>query len=255
MHITALIIGDELLSGKRRDKHMEFLIQALSQRGLELSSARFVGDDADLLTEHLRQTLASGAVVFSFGGIGATPDDRTRQCFARAANVDLTLHSEAVAILEERFGESAYPHRIRMAELPAGASLIPNPVNRIPGFSMQHHHCVPGFPNMAWPMVEWVLDTHYTHLFGKVPVIERLVLVSGTPESDLVSIMEAVMERFPGIRLSSLPSTQAGCREVELGIKGPADDVMEAAQMLLAALDAQGVRWQEQPQVSAVAKP
>ncbi|EHQ53680.1 molybdopterin binding domain-containing protein [Ectothiorhodospira sp. PHS-1] len=252
MQIGGLIIGDELLSGKRRDKHMDFLISVLARRGLELSFVRFVGDDPGLLTESLRQTLDSQALIFSFGGIGATPDDRTRQCFARAANVELGLHPEAVAILEERFGEQAYPHRIRMAELPVGSALIPNPVNQIPGFSMRHHHCVPGFPNMAWPMVEWVLDTHYNHLFSRIPCIERLILVSNTPESELVPVMEAVLERFPEIRMSSLPSSENGCREVELGIKGLADQVAEAAALVIESLNQGGMPWVEKPQLSQI---
>ncbi|MBK1671960.1 competence/damage-inducible protein A [Ectothiorhodospira shaposhnikovii] len=251
MQIGGLIIGDELLSGKRRDKHMDFLISVLARRGLELSFVRFVGDDPGLLTESLRQTLDSQALIFSFGGIGATPDDRTRQCFAQAASVELAPHPEAVAILEARFGEQAYPHRIRMAELPVGSRLIPNPVNQIPGFSMRHHHCVPGFPNMAWPMVEWVLDTHYNHLFSRVPVIERLILVSNTPESELVPVMEAVLERFPGIRVSSLPSSN-GCREVELGIKGLADQVAEAVMLVIEFLNQGAMPWVEKPQLSQI---
>ncbi|SFM26502.1 Predicted nucleotide-utilizing enzyme [Ectothiorhodospira mobilis] len=246
--IGALIIGDELLSGRRRDRHMAFLIEALARRGLELSFVRFVGDEAHLLTDNLRQTLAlEEAVVFSFGGIGATPDDRTRQCLAQAAGVPLTPHPGAVALLEERFGEAAYPHRIRMAHLPQGAELIPNPVNRVPGFSWRHHHCVPGFPNMAWPMVEWVLDTHYRHLFHRMPSVLRLVRVHGAPESELVPVMESLMQEFPQIRVSSLPSTRDGCREVELGVKGPADAVADAMRQLLQALKAAGMDWTEQP--------
>lgn len=125
MQIGGLIIGDELLSGKRRDKHMDFLISVLARRGLELSFVRFVGDDPGLLTESLRQTLDSQALIFSFGGIGATPDDRTRQCFARAANVELGLHPEAVAILEERFGEQAIRTGSAWRNCPWGARSFP----------------------------------------------------------------------------------------------------------------------------------
>lgn len=240
MHIGALIVGDEILSGKRRDKHQAFLTDALAQRGMELAWVRIVGDDPDLLTRSFRETLASGDLVLSFGGIGATPDDRTRQCLAAAAGVAITRHPEAVAILEQRFGPDAYPNRIRMAELPEGSRLIPNPVNQIPGFSLGHHHCVPGFPNMAWPMVEWVLDTHYSHLHGRVPRIERLWLLKGAHESEMIPMMEELLARFPGVRLSSLPSTEHR-QQIELGLSGTEDPVEAAARWLEAALDERGV--------------
>ena len=84
----AFIIGDELV-GKREDKHLSFLIAALAKRGLRLSWAQYLGDDPARLTEALRRSFASSDVVFSFGGIGATPDDHTRQCAAAALGVTL----------------------------------------------------------------------------------------------------------------------------------------------------------------------
>ena len=243
MRVGAVIIGDELLSGKRQDRHMAFLVEALSARGMELSFVHFVGDDPELLTQTFVSTMASRSVVLSFGGIGATPDDRTRQCLAMAAGATLERHPEAVGILERRFGAEAYPHRIRMTEFPQGATLIPNPVNEIPGFSYAHHHCVPGFPNMAWPMIEWVLDTLYPHLHHAAPQIERRVLIENTPESELIPVMEAIIVAYPALRVSSLPSGKPGCREVELGLRGAAPEVAEAMEALMHALSAQGVAW------------
>ena len=154
MQFKMIIVGDELLSGKRVDKHMPFVVRLLAGYGLKLEEVRIVGDEADLLTRTFRETLASQAVVFSFGGIGATPDDITRQCFAEAAGRNLVRHPDFVRILEEKFGAAAYPHRIHLTEFPEGASLIPNPVNRMAGFSLLQHHFVPGFPNMAHPMID-----------------------------------------------------------------------------------------------------
>src|SRR5699024_8898456 len=153
-----LIIGDELLSGKRTDKHMPAVIERLDARGLELTWARMVGDDEQRLQANLIETMSGDDVVFSFGGIGPTPDDRTRQCAAAAAGVDMEVNAEGRALLLDRLGDRALTrNRISMVEWPVGASVIPNPVNQVPGFSLGHHHFVPGFPNMAWPMVEWVL--------------------------------------------------------------------------------------------------
>ncbi len=247
MDIGAVIIGDELLSGKRQDKHLGFLIDTLTPRGLELRWVRMVGDHPQHLLETFHQTLATEAIVFCFGGIGATPDDLTRSTLAQAAGRALQRHPEAQALLEARFGEAAYPHRIRMAHLPVGATLIPNPVNQVPGFSLQQHHCVPGFPNMAWPMVEWVLDTYYVHLYTS-PDTEMLFTVQGAAESDLIPLMEALTARFPQLRLSSLPSGERG-RFLEIGLKGPEPTLLPACEQLRAGLQAQSLSFSEQPRI------
>jgi len=150
----AFIIGDEIIVGKRQDKHLTFLIGALAKRGLRLSWAQYLGDDPARLTAALKSSFSTKDVVFSFGGIGATPDDHTRQCAAAAWGVQLRLHPEAEKEIRGRFGGETTPERLAMGEFPAGALIIPNPVNRIPGFSLAEHHFVPGFPQMAWPMAE-----------------------------------------------------------------------------------------------------
>lgn len=243
MRIGLVVIGDELLAGKRPDKHVPALIELLAQRGLPLSWVRLIGDDAVLLEETFRDTLAGGDLVFSFGGIGATPDDLTRQCAAAAAGVPLARHPEAAAIIEARFAAAAYPNRILMADLPQSATLIPNPVSQIPGFSLRDHHFLPGFPNMAWPMAEWVLDTHYRHLFVAQPPIERMLMLFGVPESELIPVMRELLERFGEVKLSSLPSAVTR-GEIELGIRGPAAEVEHAFDWLVGRLDARGIRWQ-----------
>lgn len=240
MGFGLLLVGDELLSGKRQDQHFPHMREALAARGLEVAWVRIVGDDRERLTHTLKETFASGDIVFSFGGIGATPDDLTRDCAAAALGRAITRHPEAAAILEERFGADIYPNRIRMAELPEGATLIPNPVNRIPGFSLEDHHFVPGFPNMAWPMAEWVLDTVYPHLFNATPPTEQRLIVEGAPESMLIPLMETILAEHPGLKLSSLPSTTQRSR-IELGLRGERSLVQSAHQQLLTGLDALGV--------------
>ena len=137
MAFGALVIGDEILVGKRQDKHLSFLIQALAQRGLRLAWCEYHGDDPVRLTAALQRTFASGDVVFSFGGIGATPDDHTRQCAAAALGVGLALHPEAEREIRGRFGGETTPQRLKMGEFPIGAEIIPNPFNRIPGFALR----------------------------------------------------------------------------------------------------------------------
>ncbi|MGQ0547867.1 MAG: competence/damage-inducible protein A [Betaproteobacteria bacterium] len=235
----AYVIGDEILVGKRQDKHLAFLIEALTRRGLRLSWALYLGDDPQRLKAALGRSFATGDVVFSFGGIGATPDDHTRQCAAAAAGVALRLHPEAEREIRGRFGAETTPQRLAMGEFPQGATLIANPVNRIPGFSLREHHFLPGFPQMAWPMVEWVLDARYRHLFDRDRWSEASILVFEAGESQLIPAMREVEARFAGVKVFSLPSIAAdGSRlHVELGVRGaPAriDEAIEALRALVA---------------------
>ncbi|MFT4266925.1 MAG: molybdopterin-binding protein [Xenophilus sp.] len=238
-----IIVGDEILSGKRADKHLPKVIELLAARGLPLAWAEYVGDEPARITATLRRAFASGDVVFCTGGIGATPDDHTRQCAAAALGVSLALHPEAEALIRERMQDTAREqgvpyepdrsdniHRLNMGVFPAGASIIPNPYNKIPGFSVGDVHFVPGFPVMAWPMIEWVLDTRYTHWRRPAGVSERSVIVFGAMEASLTPLMQAVEREHPGIKVFSLPSVdhpQHG-RHIELGVKG-APGRLEAA--------------------------
>ena len=240
MNIGLIIIGDEILSGKRQDKHLPKVIELLAARGLSLSWARYVGDDRPRITADLQHALASGDLVFSCGGIGATPDDHTRQCAAAAAGVDLMLHPQAAELILERMrdmaAEQGVPfepdrpdnvHRLNMGTFPASARLIPNQYNKIPGFSVAHVHFVPGFPVMAWPMIEWVLDQHYAHLHRSERSKERSVIVFGAMEASLTPLMEDIERQFSDIKVFSLPSVdhpQWG-RHIELGVKGAGDGV------------------------------
>ena len=238
MNIGLIIIGDEILSGKRQDKHLAKVIELLAARGLALAWARYVGDDRPRITEALRHAFASGDLVFSCGGIGATPDDHTRQCAAAALGVPLELHPEAKALIVERMrdvaAEQGQPfdperpdnlHRLNMGMFPAGASIVPNPYNKVPGFSVGDVHFVPGFPVMAWPMIESLLDGRYAALHGGGRQRERSVIVYEAMEAALTPLMEAIEARFPAVKVFSLPSVdhpQHG-RHIELGVKGAGD--------------------------------
>ncbi len=238
-----LIIGSELLTGKRQDAHLDFAIGALSKRGLELDRVQYLGDDPQRLSATLSHSMRQHDIVFVFGGIGATPDDHTRQCAADAAGLQLLRHPEAAAIIEERFGDSAYPQRIHMAHLPQGSILIPNPVNQIAGFSVEHHHFVPGFPQMAWPMLEWVLDTHYSHLHHQSDISEQIMTLPNVSEGQLIELLQSFVKRYPLLNLSCLPHMQDDYRETELGVRGDAEQVSDAAAWLGEQLDQLGFHW------------
>jgi molybdopterin-biosynthesis enzyme MoeA-like protein len=242
-HVGIILIGNELLDGSRKDKHMPKVIELLNSRGMSLNWVRIIGDTEDQLVTTFRQTMASNDLVFSFGGIGATPDDLTRTCAAEAAGVALTQHPEAKALIEKQFGEAAYPQRILMSELPEAAGIIPNPINNVPGFSVTHHHFVPGFPDMAWPMVEWVLDTHYSHLVNPVP--DKVIRwdIIGVPESDILDTMNELLKHFPRISLSSLPSTEKRGELIDFGLKGQAQELVKAATWLEQQLDRLNIQF------------
>ncbi len=240
--IGAYVIGDEILVGKRQDKHFPWLIEALARRGLRLAWCEHLGDEPARIALALKRSFATDDLVFCFGGIGATPDDHTRQCAAEALGVPLALHPEAEAEIRGRFGGEATPQRLKMGEFPAGCAIIPNPFNRIPGFSVGHHYFVPGFPQMAWPMVEWVLEEKYRQLFDTQRWDEGSILVFGLPESSIAPLMEEVNAAFPGLKAFSLPSMgrDGTRRHIELGVRGAPAEVAPAMDRLRAGVAALG---------------
>jgi len=252
-----VIVGDEILSGKRADKHMPKVIELLAARGLQLSWSEYVGDSPDRIVSTLKRAFDSGDVVFSCGGIGATPDDHTRQCAAKALGVEIGLHPQAEALIRERMQdvarENGVPyeperpdniHRLNMGVFPKGAAIIPNPYNKIPGFTVRDVHFVPGFPVMAWPMIEWVLDTKYRDLFHERAYVEKSVIVFGSMEATLTPLMEQVERDHPHVKVFSLPSVdhpQWG-RHIDLGVKGEPVAVDAAYPQLVDGLKALGAK-------------
>ena len=250
-----IIIGDEILSGRRADKHLPKVIELLQARGLSLAWALCVGDERPRITAALRDAFASGDVVFSCGGIGATPDDHTRQCAAAALGCELRLHPEARSLIEQRMrdvaleqGQTFDPdrpdniHRFNMGVFPETARIIHNPYNKIPGFSCDGTnggavHFVPGFPVMAWPMIESVLDTVYADSHRANSWQERSVVVMGAIEASLTPLMEQI-EREHEVKVFSLPSVdhpEYG-RHIELGVKGAPEAVNPAFEQMMVGL-------------------
>jgi len=247
-----IVIGDEILSGRRQDKHMASLIELLNERGLSLAWAKYVADDPEQITATLKASFASGDVVFSTGGIGATPDDHTRQCAALALGTKTELHPTAQELIAGRIQSMAEgdpikadlntpenQHRFKMGEFPLGSDIIPNPYNQIPGFRIQEHHFVPGFPVMAGPMMAWCLDTYYKDIFHQENKAEQSFIVPKGIESTLTPLMERIEANFPGVKVFSLPSvgdaSKGGVyaqRHIELGIKGNAN-LLESAWIAL----------------------
>lgn len=208
-----IIIGDEILHGSRADKHFSFFKNLLETRGLKLNQVQYLPDDFDLLVTQLRRSFSDGLPTFVTGGIGATPDDHTRQAAAAALGVPLVRHPEAAKNIDgvtlkrgEPLGSPEHGQRLKMADFPEGAELVPNPFNNIAGFSVREHYFFPGFPVMAHPMAEWVLETHYAARFHQVASGSRSVFLVGQPESRIAPLMERIQQNHPGVLAYSLPN-------------------------------------------------
>jgi molybdopterin-biosynthesis enzyme MoeA-like protein len=236
-----IVVGDEILNGRRRDRHFAAIGDLLRERGFGVAWLRILADDPDYLTAELRRTMDEGRPVFCCGGIGATPDDHTRACAAAAAGVALQRHPGALQEIEQRFGDTAYPHRVRMADLPAGCELVPNPYNRVPGFSIRRHYFLPGFPDMAHPMAAWVLDNCYA---GGGPALRQCaVRVFGVAESELMDLMQQLVQQFPAAKLFSLPRLGTEY-QIELGFRG-SGDLEQPLVALSEALVQRGIRFEQ----------
>lgn len=249
--IRLILIGDEILSGRRQDKHMAHLIQLLGERGLQLSGVEIVSDAQEDIEAVLSRSFATRDIVFCCGGIGATPDDRTRQAAAEALGVKLVLHPEAERLITERCADMAregrgtadmsHPEnqqRLEMGKFPVGSDIVPNPYNKIPGFFIRDHTFMPGFPVMAWPMMEWTLDKRYSSLHHRVDRVEHSFVVFEMPESRITPALEELERRWPGVRAFSLPSLGQGRPRIDLGVKGEP----EAAAMALSFLRSEVLR-------------
>ncbi len=216
MKFYAVIIGTEILNGRRVDKHFEFLKNELAKYGHNLFASFVIKDDPELIkkTYEMIQT-DEHAVMFSFGGIGSTPDDLTREIASKVfRHASTEVHQKFFKDIIEKFGDEAYPHRIHMADLPPGSDLLFNPVNNMSGFSLDNRYFfVPGFPSMAHPMLESAITKHFSHSKKKY----RKTLYAYTSENSLISVMKQVPSN---IELSSLPIFVNNTPNVELSLYG-----------------------------------
>ncbi len=223
MHIYAVIIGTEILNGRRNDKHFTFLRDALLEYGYELYASFIIKDDP-ILIENIYTMIKNdpNSIMFSFGGIGSTPDDLTREIASKVFRQSKVKRNETFfkAIIE-KFGKEAYPHRIHMAELPPDSQLLPNPVNNMSGFALDNRFFfMPGFPQMSHPMVETVLKD----FLGKNKAKHRLTLKAKTSENELIHLMQQTPKE---IELSSLPILNDTTKEVELSLSGENEKLIQ----------------------------
>jgi len=214
MNFYACIIGSEILNGRRVDKHFEFLKNELQKYGHELFASFIIKDDEELIKSIYKLIKNDkNSVMFSFGGIGATPDDLTREIAAKVfTNKPLQRHREFERDIIERFKEEAYPHRIYMSDLPQNSKLLFNPINNMSGFSLEDRYFfTPGFPQMAHPMINRVIK----ELFSKSIKKYRFTLLAQTSENTLIEVMKIIPKN---IELSSLPILKESGASVEISL-------------------------------------
>ena len=224
----ALIIGTEILNRRRNDKHFDFVTNELLKRGHKLTGSFIIEDDPALIVQTIRFIASQpGAVLFSFGGIGSTPDDHTRKCAAIALR-DGTLHTheEARVIIAERIKALEIPnghYPLQMAELPRGAKLLTNPVNQMPAFYLDDRYFfMPGFPEMSHPMVTHILDTY----FDDARPMHRLTLTALCRETELIEVMEQMPK---GVEFSSLPKLYSDGYRTTISVASQDKDLAEKA--------------------------
>ena len=223
MHIYAVIIGTEILNGRREDKHFSFLRDILLEYGYELYASFVIKDEPSLIEQiYTMIKKDSKSVMFSFGGIGSTPDDLTREIASKVfRGTPPKRNEEFFQAIIEKFGQDAYPHRVHMADLPPDSTLLKNPVNNMSGFALdKRYFFMPGFPQMSHPMVEDVLK----NIFGKNKEKFRLTLKANTSENELIHLMQKTPHN---IELSSLPIINGEQKEVELSLAGYDKALME----------------------------
>lgn len=235
-----IIIGSEILDGRRQDAHFAFFRDRLLERHIHMRYSLLLEDDPELLIAKLEWAMDQPHPFFCCGGIGGTPDDHTRQCAAKAGGVGIAVHPEGAGILHERMGRDLTPSRLRMVTFPETSTLIPNPVNQVPGFTFRNGHFLPGFPEMAHPMMVWVLDHCYSPAREKVCHVLRL---PGAREADLADVMEQFTDDHPQLSFSSLPRFTDTGSEIDLSVKGPTDEARAGLERLVAMLDVQGVEF------------
>lgn len=216
IHFYAVIIGSEILNGRREDKHFNFIKDELQKRGHSLY-ASFIIKDSPALLKNVFTLIKNDphSVMFSFGGIGSTPDDLTRAVSAEIfTEKPLIRHKKFESDIIERFKDKAYPYRIFMSDLPEDAQLLYNPINNMSGYYLQKRYFfTPGFPHMAHPMIQEALERFYP----KSTKEHRLTLLAKTSENTLISIMNRVSK---DIEMSSLPMFKDDKAMVEISIAG-----------------------------------
>jgi molybdenum cofactor synthesis domain-containing protein len=246
---AVLLIGNEVLSGRTKDKNLGFIADYLTAIGIDMMEARVVADIEEDIIAAVNALRARYTYVFTTGGIGPTHDDITADCIAKAFGVGISHHPEAQDILLKYFaeiGREPNEARMRMARIPHGATLIQNSVSKAPGFRIENVFVMAGVPKVMNAM----MDALAPALSGGVLVKSKTVLFEGG-EGDIAKPLKQIQEQYPQLSIGSYPfesekgfNTNLVLRgRDEVALSAATEDVKKAADELFKVGKARG--WAE----------
>lgn len=220
-----IIIGNEILSGRTQDTNTPWIAGRLTERGIVLSEVRIIPDREQEIVEAVRAISEKFDYVFTTGGIGPTHDDITAQSVANAFNVELERNEAAFRALEAHYGiEELTPPRTKMALIPKGAALIPNPVTAAPGFVIGNVHVMAGVPRIMQAMLDHVLE----NIAAGKPILSNTVSCALT-ESMIAEELTELQEKYPNVQIGSYPHYRGGSLGLSIVLRSTNPDVLEVA--------------------------
>jgi molybdenum cofactor synthesis domain-containing protein len=231
--ITAavLVIGDEILSGRTKDKNIGFIADYLARMGIDLREARIVPDVEEEIVAAVDALRTRYTYVFTTGGIGPTHDDITADSIAKAFNVDLVEDERIIAGMLERLKpEDLNASRRRMARVPVGATLVDNPISKVPGFRIGNVIVMAGVPSIMQAMMDSVAPT----LIGGAPVIVETI-EAGVPEGAYAAALGEVAADHPSLSIGSYPSIANGRFQNQIVVRGREQELVDAARRRIEA--------------------
>ena len=196
-----IIIGNEILSGRTQDKNLGWLAKELNKSGIQLTEARVIPDVEQTIIDTVNYARKQFSYVFTTGGIGPTHDDITSATIAKTFGVALEKNPEAVAILTRHYGaKNLNPARLKMAEIPAGATLIYNPVSAAPGFKIENVYVMAGVPSIMQAMFDNIRHT----LTGNAQMLSR-TLSAYITEGIIAEQLTAIANSYDNVEIGSYP--------------------------------------------------
>lgn len=220
-----IIIGNEILSGRTIDKNIPHIATKLNDAGVRLAQVRIIPDIESEIVETVKTFSRDYDYVFTTGGIGPTHDDITAACVAKAFDVPLERNAEAVAMLEDYYAKGELTDaRLIMADVPRGASLVPNPISGAPGFKLENVHVMAGVPRIMQGMLDFILPT----LAGGSPMLSKTV-EGKTGESKIAHELTHIVDEFPDLDIGSYPSFKNGFVSVAIVVRGTDQEVIDRA--------------------------